>query len=64
MGVIPLIEEPVFVLDGPSVLHFPAPLNLLMAEARLNALWPVRDSQIVARLAALKRNASRDQFLK
>jgi hypothetical protein len=30
--VSPLIEEPVFVLAGPSDLHFPPPLNLLMAE--------------------------------
>lgn len=29
--IFPLIEEPVFVLAGPSDLHFP-PLNLLMAE--------------------------------
>ncbi len=29
--VSPLIEEPVFVLAGPSDLHFP-PLNLLIAE--------------------------------
>jgi hypothetical protein len=62
-GVSPLIEEPVFVLVGPSVLHFPAPLNLLMAEGGEGSPLAFQAFTDGARLVVLKRNASEDQFL-
>jgi hypothetical protein len=58
--ILPLIEEPVFVLPGPSDLHFPAPLNLLMAEGaeRTPVAWqPFGDS-------ARREQCSRGMHLK
>jgi hypothetical protein len=61
--VLPLIEEPVFVLAGPSDLHFPAPLNLLIAEGvevypQICKAFRQFNPGIV-----LKRNASRARSL-